>query len=134
MSKVDVWHCTSPQNLKRISESGYIRNGSYVTTHRVTNLTAFQRTEILCLDDHEKGKCACECAIHLDKLRVPIESAQTCRGYPQYKIKEDLSIGACSCQCEGESGGNSGAGAVVVVGLLVVGALSLLATLFGTRR
>ncbi len=131
MREIEIWHCTSRGNLRKIDKSEYLRTGTYVTADSVKNLTPSERTKFLCLDEFAKGECACECKVPLYNLKVPAEGSQTCRGYSQYQLKENLPTVRCSCRCEGESSGNTGAS--MILGAIGLGLL-VTALLVGTRR
>ena len=128
MREIKVWHSTSRGNLGGIYKSGYLRRGSYVTTDSIKDLTPLERVKFLCLDDHAKGECACECKVPFYDLKVPAEGSQTCRGYSQYQLEKNPPTDECSCRCEAKSGGNTGAGVIFGIGVL------LAALLLGTRQ
>ena len=113
MSK--IWHSTSPENLRKILESGHLQEGSYVTHNPIKKMTSYQRKEALCLNDDKKGEKVCECNIDFSKIRVPPEGALTCSGYPQFQLTENLPMDDCSC--------NSGRGKKIAGGVLISSAL-----------
>lgn len=95
-----IHHYTSKEKSSEIYQSGYLRQGTYVTPVSLEPYSPYEKVTILCLDDLQKGECQWKCEVDPSDLIKPMEGIFTCQGWPQYQLRQDLPTENCSLSCE----------------------------------